>query len=99
MNGLSQLHHTSWSETTGRCPGSQPRICGVRNMADTMKTQYGLYKSASLKLTCLLRTQSSTYFPNSTCTIMASAKAFDFAGETAIVTGAGSRMPGTFDSV
>lgn len=30
---------------------------------------------------------------------MASAKAFDFAGETAIVTGAGSRMPGTFDSV
>lgn len=42
---------------------------------------------------------SSTYFLSNTSTIMASAKAFDFAGETAIVTGAGSRMPGTFDSV
>jgi hypothetical protein len=29
---------------------------------------------------------------------MAAAKAFDFTGEVAIVTGAGSRMPGKFGS-
>lgn len=53
------------------------------------------YKGASYTFT----NSNSTTFKTDTSIIMASAKAFDFAGEVAIVTGAGSRMSGTFHMV
>lgn len=73
---------------------SNPRIYefGIRPILVNCNTEWTFIRA---RLTCL-RIQISTTFQTDTSIIMASAKAFDFAGEVAIVTGAGSRMSGTF---